>query len=539
MRNIFKFVCAALLGLTLTTSCIDEVDPTSVATDEQIQGSSQSQQALVNGIAAYMNHWSSGWSDYHYAYGYPSIGLMRDLMCNDVASYGAYYEWYDAWFTNQYMGQDYVYAQYTWTYLSSLMFTINSVIGVIQPTSEQTKNWLGIAHAYRAMVRLDMGQMYEFKANPYTSSINSEVNIEGLTIPDLRENMSEEQTRKNPRITKAELIEDIRADVELAIEYLEGFKQVNPSDPTQAVAYGLKARLHLWEEDYAAAKEAASMAISLSGCTPLTEAQWTDPKTGFNSFDSNNSWMWATRLTSESNLVKTSLLNFSSWMSIENTYGYASVLGGGVYRMADVKFYNRIPFGDFRKKSWVPMDPSKLQVKYVDGLFSEDFTEDDMPPLASIKFRPGQGEINDYLIASATDYPLMRVEEMYLIVAECDARNGDASSLKNFMTAYRNPNYVCNATSAEELVEEVMLQKRVEFWGEGRIFFDYKRLALPINRYYEGTNHHEQSQFNVFDGVAPWMNFSAVRTENENNPAFVNNPDPSGTVALMDEDGIK
>jgi len=35
------------------------------------------------------------------------------------------------------------------------------------------------------------------------------------------------------------------------------------------------------------------------------------------------------------------------------------------------------------------------------------------------------------------------------------------------------------------------------------------------------------------------MNFSAVRTENENNPAFVNNPDPSGTVALMDEDGIK
>ena len=535
MRNIFKFACAALLGMTLATSCIEEVDPTSVATDPQILGSSQAQAALVSGIPATMNEYSSfSANGYHYAFGYSSIGIMLDLMCNDMSTPAHYYEWYDAWFTNQYLGQDYIYAQYVWTYLTGLLFNINNVIGVIEPINTEAKHYLGIAHAYRAMARLDIGQMYEFKANPYTDSIQKGVNIEGLTIPDLRENMTEDDTRNNPRITKEALLEDIKADLDLAIEYLDGYARTQPSYPTLAVAYGLKARMHLWEENYAAAKEAAQTAISLSGCTPLTEAQWTDPKTGFNDYDSNNSWMWATSLTSESNLVKTSLLNFSSWMATETNFGYAGINGGGCYRTADAKFYDRIPNSDFRKKSWVPKSNSKLEVKFLDG-----FSAENIPALASIKFRPGQGEPSDYLIAAATDYPLMRVEEMYLIVAECDARNGDASSIESFMTTYRNPNYTCLATTAEELVEEVMFQKRVELWGEGRIFYDYKRLALPINRYYEGTNHHEQAQFNVFDGVAPWFNFSAVRTERENNHAFVNNPDPSDTVALYDEDGIK
>ena len=30
--------------------------------------------------------------------------------------------------------------------------------------------------------------------------------------------------------------------------------------------------------------------------------------------------------------------------------------------------------------------------------------------------------------------------------------------------------------------------------------------------------------------MAPWLNQCAVRTEHSQNPAFVNNPDPSGTV---------
>lgn len=534
MRNIFKFACAALVSVSLMTSCIEEVDPTSVATDNQILGSSQSQRALVNGIAGYMNFYDGGWADRHYAYAYSSIGLMRDLMCNDMASPAAYYEWYDAWFTNQYLGQDYIYAQYIWTYLSRLAFTINNVVDVLQPTTPQMKQWLGVAHAYRAMIRLEMGQMYEFKANPYTESVNKGVNLVGLTIPDLRDGMTEEETRNNPRITKAELLEDIKADLALAIEYLEGYVPEQVAFPSQAVAYGLKARMHLWEEKYAEAKEAAQMAISLSGCTPLTEAEWTDTKTGFNSFDSNNSWMWGTRLTSESNLVKTSLLNFTSWIATETNYGYAGINGGGTYRMADAKFYQRISDNDFRKKSWIPTNPERVEVDLIDG-----FVLEDMPPLATIKFRPAQGEPSDYLIASAADYPLMRVEEMHLIVAECDARSGDASTITNFMTTYRNPTYTCLATTPETILEEVIFQKRVELWGEGRIFFDYKRLELPINRYYEGTNHHQESQFNVFDGLAPWFNLSAVRTEYENNNAFVNNPDPSGTVGLKDEDGIK
>lgn len=534
MRNIFKFACAALVSVSLMTSCIEEVEPTGSVNDNQISQSLSAQEALVNGIAGYMNYYDSSWAGgYHCAWAYGSIGMIRDLLCSDLApNASSYWVWYQSWFTNTGIGENYVWPQWVWTYLCRLTFTINSVIDQLEPNSEQSTYYLGIAHAYRAMVRMEMGQMYEFKANPYTQKPE----VEGLTIPDMRDGMTEDETRQNPRITKEALLEDIKADLALAIEYLDGYVPTQVSFPSQAVAYGLKARMHLWEEDYTAAKEAAQTAIALSGCTPLTEAQWTDTKTGFNSYDSNNSWMWATRLTDESNLVKTGILNFTSWMASETAYGYAG--GGGAYALCDAQLYKQISDNDFRKKSWRAPEGAKVQAPML-GATTAGYNPDNIPELAVVKFRPGAGDPDDYLVGSATDYPLMRVEEMHLIVAECDAHNGDASALTSFMTSYRNPYYQCYASTPEEMVQEVMLQKRIELWGEGRIFFDYKRLALPINRYYEGTNHRADAAFNVADGVAPWLNFCVVRTEAQNNSAFVNNPDPSDTVALYDEDGIK
>ena len=158
------------------------------------------------------------------------------------------------------------------------------------------------------------------------------------------------------------------------------------------------------------------------------------------------------------------------------------------------------------------------------------------PEYGAIKFRPGDGNPDDHMTGSATDFPMMRMEEMKFIIAECDARNGDASSLVDIVST-RNPEYTCTLTGTH-LIKEVLLQKRIEFWGEGIVWFDYKRCPdlLTINRGYPGTNHSEAARFNC-DGLAPWFNVPINGYEAQDNKALseTNNPDPTNTVALWVE----
>ncbi len=109
----------------------------------------------------------------------------------------------------------------------------------------------------------------------------------------------------------------------------------------------------------------------------------------------------------------------------------------------------------------------------------------------------------------------MRVEEMYLIEAEAAAQLSPAEGktlLEDFVKTYRNPKYVCNASSKEEVVDECFLQKRIELFGEGLIFFDYKRLNKSVTRYYPGTNFAVARRYNT-EGRPAWMNFVFVQQE--------------------------
>ena len=117
---------------------------------------------------------------------------------------------------------------------------------------------------------------------------------------------------------------------------------------------------------------------------------------------------------------------------------------------------------------------------------------------------------------------------MYFIEAEAAAHLGEGASLINtFMTTYRDPKYTCEK-SGDELIDEIVFQKRVELWGEGQSFFDYKRLNMSVTRAYKGTNYQEDARFNT-EGRPAWMNICIVQSEKNNNKALVGfeNPDPS------------
>lgn len=93
----------------------------------------------------------------------------------------------------------------------------------------------------------------------------------------------------------------------------------------------------------------------------------------------------------------------------------------------------------------------------------------------------------------------MRVEEMILIKAEGEAMSGNVatakSTLEDFVKTYRDPSYTCTAASAQEMQDEIWMQRRVELWGEGFSLFDILRLKKPIER--KGTNYEAIVQYNL------------------------------------------
>ena len=528
-----------ILGLScvsavVLTGCIDETLPTHQATDEQLSSSSKATEALLWAMPAFANNYKTvDGGDYDWGYG--SLMHIRDVMTDEMVIIESGYDHYSAWEHNQYIGPNYLSTQFIWNYFWKFVQTTNNMIGAINPesASETQLGYLGAAYGYRAFIYLDMARMFEFLENDGTSPTNSSGNnVLNLTVPIVTEEVTEEAARNNPRVNRQEMYEFILSDLNKAEEYIPNFHRSTKTLPDLAVVYGLKARLYMWMEDYANAQVYARKAIEESGATPTTQDQWLSTTSGFNDI-SISSWMFGSSMQKEDDVVKSGIINWTSWMSNETTYGYAAA---GPMPLADINFYNEISDTDFRKLSWKAPAGSVLEGK---NTYIDTATGAALPEYASLKFRPGSGNMSDFNVGSACSYPMMRVEEMYFIEAEAAAQQNPAQGvnlLNDFMSNYRDPQYKCTKSSKEDVVKEIVFQKRVELWGEGQSFFDIKRLNLPVTRGYAGTLHHTIGRFNTTTRPA-WMNFCIVRSEGNNNTALVGfeNPDPSDVYSSWAE----
>lgn len=517
-------------SLAITTGCIEETFPTNGATEEQLTSSDMATSAMVWAMPAALNKIETISDSYHWDWGYGSIMHVRDVMTEDMAVISSGYDWYQSWEQNIYQGESYVYPQFIWNYYWQAVLTTNKLISAINPesASEAQMGYLAVAHAFRAFFYLDMARMFEFLPNDKTTGTN----VEGLTVPIVDENTTEEDARNNPRVPRAEMAEFILADLDFAEQNIGNLSESVKTLPHLDVIYGLKARYYMWLEDYANAQKYARMAIDATSSTPMSETECLSTTNGFNNIDA---WMWGSQMVTEDESVQTGILNWASWMSNETSFGYSSQ---APYLMIGASLYNRLSDTDFRKKMWVAPVGSALEgetqflTSSVFGYFGNRLSE-----YASVKFRPAEGNCDDYTVGAATAYPLMRVEEMYFIEAEAAAQQGNGQAqtmLTDFMTQYRDPEYTTTATG-DALIDEIVFQKRIELWGEGLTFFDVKRLNMSVTRGYEGTNFADASRFNT-NGRPAWMNLCIVQTEKNNNAALIGfeNPDPSNAYPVWE-----
>ncbi|MDE5750548.1 MAG: RagB/SusD family nutrient uptake outer membrane protein [Duncaniella sp.] len=487
-------------------------------------------------------------TDRHFDIGYAGMMIMRDRMTGDMCinPNGTNYDQWGGYAKNQ-IQSNYVYPQIITLYLGKLVLTCNKAAEAFPETveDETSKGCRAVALAYRALTYLDCARWFEYlPCDGATSPITDMGNdVTGLTYPIVTEKTTQEEARNNPRAPRAKMAEFILSDLDYAEENI-GYKpaELAAQDyPDLAVVYGLKARLYMWLEDYENAKKYADLSIAESGKTPLTNEQWNNPKTGFNTPDGNNSWMLSCQLTSENRAVTSGICNFTSFMTPEPSYTYSSA---GACFTPDWNFYSRIDNKDWRKLSWVPTSLTLLRDYQLNGItdnakklaFSAKYK------FCVTKFRPGDGNLLDYTVASATALPLMRVEEMHFIsiesAAHLNAAEGKAA-IENFMKTYRYPTYTCKVSSTDDVVEEIVFQKRVEFWGEGQTLWDIKRLDYPVTRGYKGTNWYAETRFNT-TGRPAWMNMVFLDTETENNKGLYgwNNPNTSDAYQTIPDSEV-
>lgn len=545
--KIVKIAATLLCAPVLLSSCIEETFPEGGnVTTEQVGDSPFAMNSLASSIPTILITNYIGIGD-HFDFGYPGIFGATDRLAGEVFPVSGNLpggnQYLDRWQAYLYPGDmsglsasgyatPFFYLNYY-----QFIYAANEVISIAKDSPDGDIP-LGIAKAYRALFYLDLARLYDAlpaKA-PERQSYESELEaVKGLTVPIVREGATLEELENNPRATREEMFEFIFEDLGEAERLLADYQPESKNMPSLAVVYGLYARAYLWlggfdetyaniptgTEAYKKAAEYARKAIDASGCSILTEAQWLDPKTGFNTI--NSAWMLGMHQTTDT--VLNNLLSWAAHMSLEAVYGY----GYGAQPGISVFSYERMSDTDFRKKSYVTADRSYDAAKDYMSLTEEEFQT--VAPYASYKFHTNGGEKSNYTVANVVDVPVMRVEEMYLTEAEATAHYDEATArtlLTSFM-AHRDPNYTIPASYT--LVDEIIFQKRIEFWGEGIIFYDMKRLNMSMHNGDAGSNAPSMAQLST-DGRAPWWNCVIPLSAVQQNIGLSgkNNPDPTGTV---------
>lgn len=540
MKHILKISALGALLMCSLTSCIQETYPDGGTIVEE-----PSIEQLLNGLPADLSAAGvSGFyasTGFHVDFGLPSLHIMTDSMLEDLVICGnSRYFQYNSYAMNLDMGPTGAYASYPYLVYYQGIRSANEIIARIDRETDDVtmQYYLGQALAYRAMFYLDLARLYEPKQNTY---VPVDMAIEALTVPKVTEDTTPQQAADNARLHREDMYEFILSDLSDAQILLSSAKAAGMPEsvtrPSLSGVHGLFARTYIemayWTStaDAQACGKVVEYADKvIAAFTPLNQTQWHDPSNGFNKSSSNAAWVWGLSLDSS---MTNNLFNFTAMMAPEAQFSYAQFTMPGI----NAWLYEQMPDADFRKASWYRRS-SGLDYRFAGSLEDAAQTKLYAVDYMSLKFRPAQGNCTDYSVGVAAEHPLMRVEEMYFLKMEALAHtdlSAAAALLESFMNSYRytDGSYRCNASDVASFLDEMMIQKRIEFWGEGILIYDYKRQNRGITRDYKGTvvtNFTTDYLLNT-TGRSPQWNFCIPLSEIQTNVGITtdtNNPDPTG-----------
>lgn len=488
LMNKNRLIAATLLMTSAMLGCKKsylDTKPSDAITPEKAYESIAAINSSATGAYLSVFEYSpqSGGGAMHDAYGQKSIDLANDLMGNDMIVHAQGYGWYNA---------DYQYTAWTrpngvntrsditWTFYYDLIkqanLALDNTSGIANPTAEQL-GIFGEFLAIRAWSYFGLINNFQqtFKGNEAAKGVPL---YTSLSTPKGRGTVQEVYTQIINDLTKAE-------------QYLTGRTRINKTRIDVSVVRGIRARVALAMEDYPKAAQYANLARQ--GYTLMSNTVYTS-RSGFSKID-NTEWMWGSLIPADQATI------FASFYShIDATqFGYAQ-LGG--QKKIPKALYDQIPAGDIRKAVFrTPGTGTATLPDYTQTKFA-------VPTVGSW----------------AADYLYMRAAEMFLIEAEALARQGQDAAAITVLESLVKPRlatYSAATLSGTSLINEILLQRRIELWGEGFSLFDIKRTKAGLNRA-TGTGNHGAPNFNpvvyTLPDASPLFLMRIPQRELDNNP---------------------
>lgn len=482
-------VAALLIGASCSDTFMD-TKPTSSYDETFVFSTLDNCEAALNGMhkameAQYDSRQSSS--------GYTTFMIFMDALGEDLVFPTTGNGWYrNQWQWKTHRNVNSIDLDFSYRFWYLLISNANMILDNIDNLSgdeAKVKELKGQALTYRAMANFWLVQLF---AERYDKNGTNE----GMGIVLRTTSGVAPQARESVKASYKQITDDLDA----AIPLLEAGAEAIPASKSNFRAYtakGIRARVALTMQDWENASKYAGEAISEfknDGGKLMDDEQYNE---GFNSVDCPEC-MWGFYMIPDQTLY---FFGFMAYMS----YNFNSTNIRKCPKCINSDLYDQISDSDVRKGLW---DPTGKAWKLPTSSFAKE------------KYMNRKFKVVDYS-SPVADVIFMRLSEMYLIEAEAKARLGasDAADVLYTVAHQRDPEYAKSAKTGNDLVEEVLLQRRMELWGEGFRFLDLKRMNLPLHR---GANHDSSVsvQMDVPAGDIKWQ-FLIPQDEIDSNDGLV------------------
>ena len=441
-----------------------ETKPTAQVDKESATSSLDNCYAIINGIHRFMY---SSW-DYQDEFGESTNMIKRDMMGEDLCMTAAG----NGWYNRLYQWSDHrndlaTSTEYSWKFYYRIIANANTVIDALNTKFADKKDdpffqeIMAQALTYRAWAHFSVVQLYAQRYDPAKKGNNTQ---DGVILA-----LSSE-VKQRPRSTVEEVYTQINKDLDDAMALFTSSESspAQVSDLSLHAAEAIKARVALTTGEWQTAIDFAKKAKSAGSLFKPTDFT---ANSGFTTIFSaypgpGSEWIWGSQVKSDQS---TYFASFFAYMS----YNFSSTNIRTNPKTITKELYDAMTATDARKSIF-----SK------DGYDIRDKAPNDVPWTALVasyetkKFRAVNAA------DSRGDIAYIRVAEMYLIQAEAEARltkDVEAQATLKALMVTRDPSYTTDKVG-QALIDEILLQRRIELWGEGFRFTDLKRLNIGLTR---------------------------------------------------------
>jgi starch-binding outer membrane protein, SusD/RagB family len=439
-----------LTAILLISSCskIDERDfaderyyTSSHASAVSSAGGSTGLVALDASILSYLMAGESGTDEF----GLKAVDIAFDLRSNDLDMDGS--TWFGGYHRYDNVVPNSGNTEHLWEFFYKVINQANGIINTIPDDSPEEI----LVYKYKSYTYRAIAYFYLIRIFQHTNASNSS---DAIPI-DFGDFVGESNS------TVGEVKQVILDDLTEAYNGLQGYSRSSKEEIDATVVAAFLARFHLTYENWTEAERFALEAMSFGNLS-------NDVAHGFDEISLSEA-IWGSVITAQTTTFYRSFFSHMSQISD----GYS---GWNHFKTINSKLYDLIPSTDERKK-WFAGQDYDPGVVIVPGSWDHyNFT----PKYTMLKFWDGPTYGN-----FVGDYIYLRNAEFYLTRAEALARLGredEAQQLLYDLNTTRDPGYVKSGNTGQALIDEIILYRRIELFGEGVASFDMARLGIGLDR---------------------------------------------------------